>query len=512
MAGALDAFNDPATQGLLSLSASLLQAGGPSATPVPTGAAMGNAYQGYQADRQRQALLGLEQQKGALTAMQVNAAMRQQAFQEWALTGKMPDFSSMSAPGGLGTQQAPQQPMPFNAPQPMPSGAPMAPQGAPQGPQGLPPGSPLASLPPDAQQAIRLNMALPGAGPIAMQATQPVIGREGGIYKRNQDGSMSLDPGWIKGEEERLRLQEGIKNQNTIVDVPLADGRVQKMTKAQQLQVVDATAPINGLPKEVVGDIQRQLLAEPTQPVDVNITLNGRSTKLTIPALGGGLPGVTAGQSTEARSAAEKSGMNAGDVQNDINQEAASALQSRKILGEMRGLSQDFNQGKIAPFKRALGEWAQATGIKGFEEEIKSAESQQALQKLTAQMATAAMKQFTNRGTQMEFKTFLQNNPNAELTPGGFQKVLEFMDKSAQASLDKQQAYQGWRQQGNPVERSQDFLAEWNKKQNEGLGEPAKQFPAPPQPAINRLKMNPKEKDQFDAIFGPGSAARALGR
>lgn len=468
MAGALDAFNDPATQGLLSLSASLLQAGGPSATPVPFGAAMGNAYQNYQGDQQRRALLGLEQQKANLTQMQVQAAMRQQAMQEWALTGNMPQMPSMGAPSGLGAPQAPQQPMPLNAPQSLPSGAP----GAPQSHQGLPPGSPLAGLPPEAQQAIKLNMALPGAGSIAMQATQPVIGREGGIYKRNPDGSMSLDPGWIKGEEERLRLQEGIKNQNTIVDVPLADGRTQKMTKAQQLQVVDATAPINGLPREVVGDIQRQLLAEPTKPVDVNITLNGRSTKLTIPALGGGLPGVTAGQSTEARSAAEKSGMNAGDVQNDINQEAASALQSRKILGEMRGLSQDFNPGKIAPFKRALGEWAQATGIKGFDEEIKSAESQQALQKLTAQMATAAMKQFTNRGTQMEFKTFLQNNPNAELTPGGFQKVLEFMDKSAQASLDKQQAYQGWRQQGHPVERSQDFLAEWNKKQNEGLANP----------------------------------------
>jgi hypothetical protein len=121
--------------------------------------------------------------------------------------------------------------------------------------------------------------------------------------------------------------------------------------------------------------------------------------------------------------------------------------------------------------QRALGEWAQALKLPGdWATEIKSAESQQALQKLTAQMATAAMKQFTNRGTQMEFKTFLQNNPNAELTSGGFQKVLEFMDKAASSSIEKQQAYQDWRKKGNPVERSQDFLADWNKRQNEEVG------------------------------------------
>jgi len=37
-------------------------------------------------------------------------------------------------------------------------------------------------------------------------------------------------------------------------------------------------------------------------------------------------------------------------------------------------------------------------------------------------------------------------------------------------------------------------------------------FPTPPQDAIRRLKMNPKERDQFDAIFGPGAAAKVLGK
>jgi hypothetical protein len=39
-----------------------------------------------------------------------------------------------------------------------------------------------------------------------------------------------------------------------------------------------------------------------------------------------------------------------------------------------------------------------------------------------------------------------------------------------------------------------------------------KNFPQPSQQAINRLKMKPAEREQFEAVFGPGSAARILGR
>jgi hypothetical protein len=221
------------------------------------------------------------------------------------------------------------------------------------------------------------------------------------------------------------------------------------------------------------------MLADPDKAIGVNITLNGQKHQFDIPPLRGmagvssGMPGMTTGQSTASRAAAERSGMNAGDVQKQIDDEASTALQSRKILGEMRTLATDFTPSKVAPMKRLLGEWAQALNLPGnWSEEIKAAESQQALQKLTAQMATAAMKSFTSRGTQMEFKTFLANNPNAELTSGGFQKVLEFMDRTAAAPLEKQAAYMEWRRT-NPLEKSQDFLAEWNKRQNAELKAPA---------------------------------------
>lgn len=39
-----------------------------------------------------------------------------------------------------------------------------------------------------------------------------------------------------------------------------------------------------------------------------------------------------------------------------------------------------------------------------------------------------------------------------------------------------------------------------------------KTYPQPTQAAVNRLKMSPSERDMFEAVFGPGSAAKALGR
>lgn len=49
-----------------------------------------------------------------------------------------------------------------------------------------------------------------------------------------------------------------------------------------------------------------------------------------------------------------------------------------------------------------------------------------------------------------------------------------------------------------------------------GIGAPAAQngtiIQAPPQEAIQRLKMNPSEAAQFDEIFGPGSAKQVLGK
>lgn len=54
-------------------------------------------------------------------------------------------------------------------------------------------------------------------------------------------------------------------------------------------------------------------------------------------------------------------------------------------------------------------------------------------------------------------------------------------------------------------------MENWKKTVSEAQGQ-AQNFPPPPADAIRRLKMKPSEKAQFDAIFGPGAADRALGK
>jgi hypothetical protein len=48
--------------------------------------------------------------------------------------------------------------------------------------------------------------------------------------------------------------------------------------------------------------------------------------------------------------------------------------------------------------------------------------------------------------------------------------------------------------------------------QSQAQEQPAVNFPVPPADAVRRLKMNPKEREQFEAVFGTGSAAKALGK
>src|SRR5438094_270484 len=85
--GPATGFEDPRTQGILALAAGLLQSGGPSRTPVPFGAALGNAMGSAAKQQQQQTLINLEQQKAALAQAQVLHAIHGMNMQNWALAG-----------------------------------------------------------------------------------------------------------------------------------------------------------------------------------------------------------------------------------------------------------------------------------------------------------------------------------------------------------------------------------------------------------------------------------------
>ncbi len=76
------------------------------------------------------------------------------------------------------------------------------------------------------------------------------------------------------------------------------------------------------------------------------------------------------------------------------------------------------------------------------------------------------MKEFTNRTTQMEFNTFLRNNPNPFMTANGLKRVIDFMEKGLTSTIDQQtEARKFWAENRSTPERLvTDFPAYYNQK------------------------------------------------
>jgi hypothetical protein len=89
------------------------------------------------------------------------------------------------------------------------------------------------------------------------------------------------------------------------------------------------------------------------------------------------------------------------------------------------------------------------------------------------------------------------------------QSTIASLDKGQSADVVKKNLeqvrthFQNWKKAVQDAQQQQPGAAPSNTPT---------QFPQPPAEAVRRLKMNPKEREQFDAIFGPGAAAKALGR
>lgn len=154
-------------------------------------------------------------------------------------------------------------------------------------------------------------------------------------------------------------------------------------------------------------------------------------------------------------------------IQKDINDDADVALKTKRIIDEMGVLRQNFTPGKFAGYQKALAEWRIGAGI-GTPQDQQFATATQGVDKLTAQLTTQALKEFTSRGTQMEFKTFMQNNPNITMTPGGFDTLLQFMNKTSDIPLQKQQQFIQWKQ-GKQQSEYPDFDAAWNQNVNQNI-------------------------------------------
>jgi len=152
-----------------------------------------------------------------------------------------------------------------------------------------------------------------------------------------------------------------------------------------------------------------------------------------------------------------------------LNEKGSAAVAGMRNLSEMKNLLQGFNPGKAAGALSAMGNVAISLGMDPQQvANLTNVDpgNVEAFEKNTAALASQVVKEFTNRTTQMEFNTFMANNPNPFMTANGLKRVIDFMEKGLNSTIDQQQeAQQFWRaNQSRPERFVTDFPAYYNAK------------------------------------------------
>jgi hypothetical protein len=129
----------------------------------------------------------------------------------------------------------------------------------------------------------------------------------------------------------------------------------------------------------------------------------------------------------------------------DIAKQASAATALMRVLKEVQTTFNELPKsgpgapGALAEAWRKIGAASQAvTDTLGLPPMIdpKTVGSLQELNKLTAQLAAVATKNLTARPAVFEFQKFMENNPNASMTPDAMQKIVGFMLADAQRAVD----------------------------------------------------------------------------
>lgn len=149
----------------------------------------------------------------------------------------------------------------------------------------------------------------------------------------------------------------------------------------------------------------------------------------------------------------------------ELTDKAMASADTYRITSMMRDLLTQFTPGKFNDVKSGLAAYAQATGHPEIGKAMTGLDPTQtgaiqAFNKLTAQLVTKQIKETGSRVMQVEFNTFLKNNPNAELTPQGMATMLGYLDKTSQDNIDNLRYFNQWRKE-NPTGTTTDFST-WN--------------------------------------------------
>jgi len=191
------------------------------------------------------------------------------------------------------------------------------------------------------------------------------------------------------------------------------------------------------------------------------------------PVGAGGPAANVTGLSPQEQKLAEERAKGAVEYENELTTVNTVGQENLRVLREMQDAMKAFKTGGGMEVRARIGALADALG---FPKEVVDAAAGgnrgaiQEFQKLAVRYATQEMK--TNMGsgqrfTNLDFSTFLKNNPTIDTDPRGLEKMFRFLEQGVRRAGDQQQEYQrwktGWRPRGFESAGIDSFPAWWTK-------------------------------------------------
>lgn len=167
-----------------------------------------------------------------------------------------------------------------------------------------------------------------------------------------------------------------------------------------------------------------------------------------------------------AKTSGEEQGKKSTEIVSSVNDEASQALATKRMIAEMKQLSNNFTSGNFTNLKSELGSWAISMGFdkKAVNDALGNVASMQDFPKFTTTLATLASKNLTSRPAVFEFSKYLETNPNAAMTPDALATMMDYMDKTQDVYLDKQAFLQDWKKGKSPKDIQEDFEPAWTQR------------------------------------------------
>jgi hypothetical protein len=176
----------------------------------------------------------------------------------------------------------------------------------------------------------------------------------------------------------------------------------------------------------------------------------------------------------------------ANDYESGLNDANTTGQENLRVLREMQDAMKQFKTGGGMEVRQRLAQLAQGVGMPQKLVDDLAGGNRGAVaefQKLAVRYATQEMK--TNMGqaqkfTNLDFSTFLKNNPTIDTDPRGLEKMFGFLEKGVWRMQQQQEYYNRWKQGERPKDFSgagmDAFPAFWTRvlaKANEPAKSPA---------------------------------------